>query len=159
MATVYSPPILGIIAGWGGALGEVTTYYLGWGVAEFVRGNDGEKGDEVDGWIKRYGLWAVLLVSITPLPDTPIVLLTGSGRLPFKKLLLVEGIGKTIYYTLGAFIGGFIFTDMTEVLGGFYASTIVFSFSLAFTFLVTWSKSRNAILRLIERFTSLLRIS
>ena len=34
LASVYHPVILGTAAGTGAAIGEVTTYFLGWGVAE-----------------------------------------------------------------------------------------------------------------------------
>ncbi len=150
LTPIYSPLLLGAVAGWGGALGEVTTYFLGWGVAESVRENRSKMEDRVAGWIRRYGLWAVLLVSLTPLPDTPVVLLAGSGRLSFKKLLIVEGVGKTAYYSLGAIVGGFLYTGMTDVLGSLFASTVVVSISVAFCFLVTWRKSRDAIFSLVE---------
>jgi len=151
LTPIYSPLLLGAVAGWGGALGEVTTYFLGWGVAESVRENRSKMEDRVADWIRRYGLWAVLLVSLTPLPDTPVVLLAGSGRLSFKKLLIVEGVGKTTYYSLGAIVGGFLYTGMTDVLGSLFASTVVVSISVAFCFLVTWRKSRDAIFSLVER--------
>jgi len=151
LTPIYSPLLLGAVAGWGGALGEVTTYFLGWGVAESVRENRSGMDDRVTNWIRRYGMWAVLLVSLTPLPDTPVVLLAGSGRLPFKRLLIVEGVGKTAYYTLGAIVGGFIFTGMTDALGSFSASIVVVSLSVVFCFLVTWRKSRDAIFGLVER--------
>lgn len=154
LTPIYSAPLLGAFAGWGGALGEVTTYFLGWGVAETVRDDLSEMDDRVSGWIRRYGLWTVLLVSLTPLPDTPVVLLAGSGRLPFKKLLIVEGVGKTAYYTLGAIVGGFVFTGLTNVLGSLSASVVVVSVSVAFCFFVTWRKSRDAIFRLVERLIS-----
>jgi len=137
--------------GWGGAIGEVTTYLLGWGVAESVRDESSGTDDRIAGWIRRYGMWAVLLVSLTPLPDTPVVLLAGSGRLPFKKLLLVEGLGKTAYYTLGAVVGGFFFTGLTNVLGRFSASAVMVAGSVAFCVLVTWRRSRDAIFGWAER--------
>lgn len=151
LTQVYSPILLGAAAGWGAALGEVTTYLLGWGVAESVRDEQSETEDRIVGWIRRYGMWAVLLVSLTPLPDTPIVLLAGSGRLPFKKLLLVEGVGKMAYYTFGAFVGGFVFTGLTDTIGGFYASALIVAVSVAFCIIVTWRRSREAVFGWAER--------
>lgn len=151
LTQVYSPILLGAAAGWGAALGEVTTYLLGWGVAESVRDEQSWSEDRVAGWIRRYGMWAVLLVSLTPLPDTPIVLLAGSGRLPLRKLLLAEGVGKTAYYTFGAFVGGFVFTGLTDAVGSFYASALIVAVSVAFCILVTWRKSRDAVFCWVER--------
>ena len=151
LTPLYNPLILGSVAGCGAALGEVTTYFLGWGVAESVR--EGQRGmdDRVAGWISRYGMWVILLVSMTPLPDAPIVLLAGSGRMPFKKLLVVEAVGKTTYYAFGAFVGGFFFIGLTDLMGSLYASVLVVSFSVVFCFLVTWKKSREAIFAFVER--------
>lgn len=151
LTPLYNPLILGSVAGCGAALGEVTTYFLGWGVAESVREDQREIDDRVAGWISRYGMWVILLVSMTPLPDAPIVLLAGSGRMPFKKLLVVEALGKTTYYTFGAFVGGFFFIGLTDLMGSLYASVLVVSFSVVFCFLVTWKKSREAIFAFVER--------
>ncbi|KON31360.1 hypothetical protein AC482_00925 [miscellaneous Crenarchaeota group-15 archaeon DG-45] len=151
LTSVYSPLLLGASAGWGGAIGEVTAYVLGWGVAESVMEKQSVADDRVARWIRRYGLLAVLLVSVTPLPDTPVILFAGSRQLPFKKLLLVEGVGKTAYYTLGAFVGGFVFTGLTEMMGGLTASLLVVAASVAFCVMVTWGRSRAVIYGWAER--------
>lgn len=154
LTSVYSPILLGASAGWGGAIGELTAYILGWGVAESVKEGQSKADDKVAGWIRRYGLLAVLLVSLTPLPDTPVILFAGSSRLSFKKLLIVEGMGKMAYYTLGAFLGGFFFAGLTELMGGLTASALVVAASVAFCIFVTWSRSRDAIFGLVERLIS-----
>jgi membrane protein YqaA with SNARE-associated domain len=144
LASVYHPLVLGASAGIGAALGEITTYLLGWGVAESLT-EQGVEDNRLTRWIKQYGLWAVLLVAITPLPDTPIILLAGSNKLPFAKLFVVECIGKTTLYTLGAIVGGFVFTGLTGAVGGWMASLLMVVGSLIFCVLVTWKKSRDMI--------------
>lgn len=144
LASVYNPLVLGASAGIGAAIGEVTTYLLGWGVAESLT-EQGVEDNRLARWIKQYGLWAVLLVAVTPLPDTPIVLLAGSNKLPFAKLFAVECIGKTILYTLGAIVGGFVFTGLTGAVGGWMASMLMVVGSIVFCVLVTWKKSRDMI--------------
>ncbi len=150
LSSIYHPLALGASAGIGAAIGEVTTYLLGWGVAESIRDQQGED-NRLARWIRQYGLWAVLLVAITPLPDTPIVLLAGSNKLPFTKLFIVECIGKTILYTIGAVVGGFVFTGLTGAVGGWMASLLIVVGSLAFCVLVTWKKSRDMIFGLFAR--------
>jgi len=150
LASIYHPVILGTFAGTGGAIGEVTTYFLGWGVAESMEKSASE--DRIARWITKYGLWAVLLVSMTPLPDTPIVLLAGTRKLPFRRLLLVEIIGKSALYSLGAFLGGFVYTGLEDMLGQVLASVIVVIGSLIFSILVTWKPTRDWVFSWIEKF-------
>ena len=137
LASVYNPLVLGASAGIGAAIGEITTYFLGWGVAETIQENQGED-NRLARWIRRYGLWAVLLVAVTPLPDTPIILLAGSNKLPFGKLFVVECVGKTALYSVGAVVG-------------ITASVLMVAGSLLFCILVTWKKSRDLIFGWFER--------
>ena len=150
LASIYNPIVLGASAGIGAAIGEISTYFLGWGVAESFEENL-EDDSRLSKWIKKYGLWAVLLVAVTPLPDTPIVLLAGSRKLPFAKLFIVECIGKTTLYSLGAVIGGIVFTSLTGSVGGMTASFVMVGGSLIFSILVTWKKSRDLIFGWFER--------
>ncbi len=150
LASVYNPLVLGASAGVGAAIGEITTYFLGWGVAETIQENQGEE-DRLARWIRRYGLWAVLLVAVTPLPDTPIILLAGSNKLPFGKLFVVECVGKTALYSFGAVVGGVVFTGLTGAVGGITASALMVAGSLLFCILVTWKKSRDLIFGWFER--------
>ncbi len=150
LASVYNPLVLGASAGIGAAIGEITTYFLGWGVAETIQENQGED-NRLARWIRRYGLWAVLLVAVTPLPDTPIILLAGSNKLPFEKLFVVECIGKTALYSVGAVVGGVVFTGLTGAGGGITASVLMVAGSLLFCILVTWKKSRDLIFGWFER--------
>ncbi len=150
LASVYNPLVLGASAGIGAAIGEITTYFLGWGVAETIQENQHED-NRLTRWIRRYGLWAVLLVALTPLPDTPIVLLAGSNKLPLGKLFVVEFVGKTALYSVGAVVGGVVFMGLTGAVGGITASVLMVAGSLLFCILVTWKKSRDLIFGWFER--------
>lgn len=150
LASVYNPLVLGASAGVGAAVGEITTYFLGWGVAETIQENQNED-NRLTRWIRRYGLWAVLLVAVTPLPDTPIVLLAGSNKLPLGRLFVVECVGKTALYSVGAVVGGVVFMGLTGAVGGIAASVLMVAGSLLFCILVTWKKSRDLIFGWFER--------
>ena len=151
LASVYNPLVLGASAGIGAAIGELTTYFLGWGVAESLE-ESVQDDSRLSMWIRKYGLWAVLLVAITPLPDTPIVLLAGSRKLPFAKLFAAECLGKTVLYSLGAVVGGIVFTGLTGSVGSMTASVVMVAGSIIFCVLVTWHKSRDLIFGWFERF-------
>ena len=159
LTNIYHPVLLGFLAGTGGAIGEVTTYVLGYGVAESIEEQERKNEDKILKWIEKYGLWAVLLVSLTPLPDTPIIILAGSRRLPFWKLLCIEILGKTGLYSFGAVIGGIVFFTMENTLGEILTSTLVVVASILFAFLVTWKTSRNYIFEWTEKIVNKLSLS
>jgi membrane protein YqaA with SNARE-associated domain len=150
LTSVYHPIILGTAAGTGAAIGEITTYFLGWGVAESVE-SPTESEDRIARWINKYGLWAVLLVALTPLPDTPIVILAGSKKLPFSKLAVVEVIGKSTLYSVGAYMGGLVYGGLEDAVGSIIASVFMVVVSLIFSIAVTWKPSRNLIFSWMEK--------
>lgn len=148
LTPVYHAVVLGAFAGWGGAVGEVTSYYLGMGIGEAVEGG---KGNGVRKWIDRYGLLTILFLAATPLPDTPIILLAGSSRFPVSKILLVEGVGKTILYSVSAVFGGFLFMSLTDLIGELLTSLLIVAGSAAFCVIVSWGRTRNGLLRLKKK--------
>ena len=150
LAAVYHPILLGVSAGTGAAIGEVTTYFLGWGVAESVT-SFSESEDKIAVWINKYGLWAVLLVALTPLPDTPIVILAGSRKLPFVRLTIVEILGKSTLYSVGAFMGGLVYGGLENTIGTILASTIMVIGSLILSIAVTWKPTRDLLFGWAER--------
>ncbi len=150
LASVYHPVILGSAAGVGAAVGEVTTYFLGWGVAESLE-EMSESEDRIARWINKYGLWAVLLVALTPLPDTPIIILAGSRKLPFTKLVIVEILGKSTLYSVGALMGGLIYGGLENTIGTVLASALMVIGSLVFSIAVTWKPSRDLIFGWMEK--------
>jgi membrane protein YqaA with SNARE-associated domain len=150
LAAVYHPVILGTAAGTGAAIGEVTTYFLGWGIAESIEPPT-ESEDRIARWINKYGLWAVLLVALTPLPDTPIVILAGSRKLPFGKLAIVEIVGKSMLYSVAALMGGLVYGGLEDTVGTVIASIFMVVVSLVFSIAVTWKPSRDFIFGWMEK--------
>ena len=125
---IYHPILLGVLAGLGGALGETATYYLGVSISEIVEG--GSRDDRISRWIDKYGLLAILIVAASPLPDTPIILLAGSARFPLLKFLLIEIFGKTVWYSVGAFFGGILFTQISNLFGYILSSLMILIVSI-----------------------------
>ncbi len=148
----YHPGILGVSAGLGAAIGDVTAYYWGLGIREAFEEN--ERDDTVMNWIEKYGLIAVLFVASSPLPDVPIILLAGSARLPFRKFLAIEAIGKSLFYSLAAAVGGAVFLQLRGLMPELALSAVVVAASIMLCVLTSWKKSREKILQLLK---SLLR--
>jgi membrane protein YqaA with SNARE-associated domain len=148
----YNPFLLGLTAGVGGAIGDIIPYLLGLGVAETVESTGGKAEDLVGKWIKKYGLWAILVVAATPLPDLPVVMLAGTRRLPLHKLLLIETVGKTALYSVAALVGGWIFEILIGAVGGTVASVGMVVMSIVFSIALTWPPSRDWLFQILDRF-------
>lgn len=151
LTPLYHPVILGSFAGLGGAVGDVIPYLLGLGVAETVEKTGSKSEALVDKWIKRYGLWAVLVVAMTPLPDLPVVMLAGTRRLPLAKLLAIEALGKTALYSVGAYVGGWIFELLIGAMGSWLASVGIVVASIVFSVALTWPPSRDWLFSILDR--------
>ncbi len=145
LAPRHSPFALGLASGLGGSLGNLALYHLGRGFTSSAGGG------WLEAWMRRYGLLAVLLVSATPLPDTPVILLSGSGGLPMGRVLLAQWAGKSILYSLGAMVGGFILEGLSGVVGGPYASALVVASSIILCILASWMGGREGLYRLLRR--------
>lgn len=152
LTPLYNPIILGAAAGIGGAIGDIIPYVLGIGVAETVEKQGSKAEALVDKWIKKYGLWAILIVAMTPLPDLPVVMLAGTRRLPFTKLVLLEAIGKTALYSVGAYVGGWIFELLIGAVGSWVASVGMVVVSIVFSVALTWPPSRDWLFNILDRF-------
>jgi len=144
----YHPALLGLSAGVGGAIGEVAAYYWGLSIREALQGSD-EK-NIIYRWIEKYGLLIVLLVAASPLPDVPIALLAGSARFSLKKFLLVEAIGKSIYYSIGASVGGYVFQSLTGIIDEWLLSLLVVLSSIIICVTISWGKTRDKIIGVFE---------
>ncbi|MCS7120053.1 MAG: VTT domain-containing protein [Nitrososphaerota archaeon] len=144
----YNPVILGFSAGIGAAVGEVTTYYWGLGISNTFQ--KGSEESQFTRWMKKYGNLALLIVASSPLPDTPIALLAGSSRLPIGKFLMIQIVGKTLFYSLAAAAGGFIFAQLSDIFGELLLSTLVVAASLALCVIASWNKGREKVLKLLR---------
>jgi membrane protein YqaA with SNARE-associated domain len=148
LANVYHPLLMGLSAGLGGAKSEVTSYYWGLGMKEAVSNN--EKENILTKWFRKNGILALLIVAVSPLPDTPLMLLAGTARLPILKIMTVQVIGKTILYSLEATVGGFIFVQLSSIFEELLISSIIIIVSVIFCVIVFWRKNRGKTLKLLR---------
>lgn len=151
LTPLYNPILLGAAAGVGGAIGDIIPYMLGMGVAETIQKGNSRAEDMVSKWIKKYGLWAILVVAATPLPDLPVVMLAGTRRLPIQKLLFIEVVGKTALYSVGASVGGLVFNLLIGAVGSVTASVGMVIGSLVFSIALTWPPSRDWLFGILDR--------
>lgn len=143
---------MGLAGGIGGGLGEMGVYIMGRGVGRLNQELDAQ---QVPAWIRKLGLASVLLCSLTPIPDAPLLIFLGSARFSVILVLLFEIAGKIILYTLMAVVGGAFLTGIQGIIPPPWDSILLIGVSLVFSILITWEKTRVPILNLIQRILRL----
>ncbi|MEM2342330.1 MAG: hypothetical protein QXX94_06015 [Candidatus Bathyarchaeia archaeon] len=157
LTEIYNPIILGLTAGLGGAFGEIVAYYWGSSIKEIFNSSERNKASSYKR-IEKYGLLMALIFASSPLPDTPIMLLAGSLHLPLWKLILIQIIGKTTLYSVGAIVGSIIFMELKSAVEEIIISTIILFASIALCIIVSWSKSRDMLLKILDKIMGKFRL-
>ena len=115
MGSALSPVLVGVVAGAGEALGELTGYALGYG-GQAVIENEATYGRLV-AWMERRGGITVFVLSVIPNPFFDLAgIAAGSLRYPVWRFLLFCWMGKTIKTTLVAYAGSRSITLVEQFL-------------------------------------------
>lgn len=148
VSNFWDPLSLGLVGGLGGGLGELGAYLVGRGVGKFTVNKQNES--TIPSWVKKLGLFSVLISSITPIPDTPVLMLLGSVHFPILAVLALELVGKTFLYTSMAVAGGILYSNVSGILPAPWDSVIIASISLGLSVIITWKRTRTRIFRLAQ---------
>lgn len=148
VSNFWDPLSLGLVGGLGGGLGELGAYLVGRGIGKFTANK--QKETTIPSWVKKLGLFSVLLFSITPLPDTPVLMLLGSVHFPILAVLALEIIGKIFLYTSMAVAGGILYSNVNGILPAPWGSVIIAFVSLGLSVIITWKRTRTRIFRFAQ---------
>lgn len=104
MGGALPPVFVGLVAGAGEALGELTGFLAGYGGRAVVERYD--LYARFRGYMEKYGLFAIFFLSVIPTPFFDLAgVAAGALRFPVWQFLLVCWVGKTIKCVLVAFAG------------------------------------------------------
>ncbi len=104
LGAALNPVLVGLAAGAGAALGELTGYFAGFSGRVVVE--DRELYQRFENWMRRYGLAAILVLAIIPNPFFDLAgLVAGALRFTWWRFLLVAWVGKTAQGILVAYAG------------------------------------------------------
>jgi membrane protein YqaA with SNARE-associated domain len=103
MGAVLHPLGVAFAAGTGAALGEISGYLAGFGGQGVVERSPAYV--RIEGWMKKYGQWAILVLGMIPNPFFDIAgMVAGALKMPFWRFLLFcwfGQIGKMIFFAYG----------------------------------------------------------
>lgn len=104
---VLNPLLVGLIAGVGEPLGELTGYLAGYGGSAVAENR--ELYERIRRWMERRGFMTLLVLSAIPNPLFDLAgMAAGMLRYPVPKFLLACWIGKTFKALVIAYLGSFL---------------------------------------------------
>jgi uncharacterized membrane protein YdjX (TVP38/TMEM64 family) len=116
---ILSPWLVGIVAGVGAAIGEMTGYLVGIGGREVLKRREDRWFRKAKEWSEKRGIFPVIILfAATPLPYDIIGILCGVIKYDLRKFFLATLIGKLIISVLIAWAGFYSALWVLQVFGG-----------------------------------------
>lgn len=113
MGAIFNPLGVGLAAGTGGAIGELSGYLAGFSGQAVIERTD--VYDRITPWVKKYGGWAILVLSAIPNPFFDVAgIAAGMAKMPIRTFLFFIWIGQLIKMTLFALAGKFSISLLTN---------------------------------------------
>ena len=107
---IFSPLILGIAAGAGAGIGELSGYFFGRGGRHILKKLKKEQAEKIEGFaqrLKKEGFIALIIFAFLPLPFDLAGIAAGIVKFPIPLFMLGCALGKIPRYTLYAYAGYF----------------------------------------------------
>ena len=115
MGAIFNPFGVGLAAGTGGALGEVSGYLAGFSGQAVIERMD--IYDRIKPWVNRYGGWAILVLSAIPNPFFDVAgIAAGISKMPLRTFLFFTWIGQLIKMTMFALAGHYSINLLNEFI-------------------------------------------
>ena len=103
LGAALPPVFVGLAAGIGSAIGEMTAYIVGVSGRGLVENR--RLYDRLAEWLKKWGVMIIFLFAITPLPFDLLGIVAGVLRFPIWKFFLACWLGKTALNIIIAYAG------------------------------------------------------
>ena len=105
------PLVLGVVAGVGSAIGELTAYLFGHGMGRLIEKKKEFKDQKR--WIQKNDFWAILVLSFLPNPLFDMAgLAAGAAKVPWQRFVLFCAIGRVLRFTLFGIAGYYFFNGL-----------------------------------------------
>ena len=93
---LFGPIVVGLAGGAGAAIGEMTGYMAGFSGRGVVE--DSKLYLRLVGWLRRWGILTVFILSVVPFFFDVVGLAAGALRFPLWKFVIFCWLGRTILY-------------------------------------------------------------
>ena len=104
VGAIFNPLGVGLAAGTGGAIGELSGYLAGFSGQAVIERTDVYA--KIKPWVDKYGGWAILVLSAIPNPLFDVAgIAAGIAKMPFWTFFVFVWIGQIIKMTIFAYAG------------------------------------------------------
>jgi uncharacterized membrane protein YdjX (TVP38/TMEM64 family) len=104
MGAIFNPFGVGLAAGTGGAIGELSGYLAGFSGQAVIERTD--IYERIKPWVKKYGGWSILVLSAIPNPFFDLAgIAAGMAKMPVRTFVFFIWIGQLIKMTMFALAG------------------------------------------------------
>jgi membrane protein YqaA with SNARE-associated domain len=98
------PWLVGLLAGVGASLGEITGYLAGLGGSALA--SRSRFYPRVERWVQRWGVWTIFALSVIPGPVFDLAgIAAGTMRMPFRRFIVACMLGKVLRFIGVAWVG------------------------------------------------------
>jgi len=115
-----NPFLVGISAGLGSAVGELTGYFIGVGGEKIIEKERKKEPKFIKKFVqlfKRFGFPIIVITAAIPFPFDAIGIVCGMLNYNIKKFLIATSIGKIIKCLLIAYAGSFAISYIVHIIG------------------------------------------
>lgn len=98
MTGLVGPIMVGVAGGAGAGIGEMTGYGIGYSGRGIVERSQIYK--RMEGWVRRWGVLAIFLLSLVPFFFDLAGLAAGVLRIPLWKFVIACWLGRTVNYVI-----------------------------------------------------------
>ena len=104
MGNIFNPLGVGLAAGTGGALGELSGYLAGFSGQAVIENT--KVYERIHPWVEKFGGWAIFLLAVIPNPFFDIAgVAAGIAKMSFRRFLLACWLGELIKMAAFAYAG------------------------------------------------------
>ena len=119
LGATFNPILVGLAAGLGSCIGEMTSYLLGYTGRAVVENR--RYYDKAAQWLQKWGSLTVFVVALTPIPFDILGIVAGLLRFPLWKFFIACLLGKTLLTIILALAGAW---GWEAFISGGYSSPV-----------------------------------
>ena len=133
----FNPLLLAIFAGFGAAVGELVGYGLGYAGRRVVSKKYDRRLNAMTRILDRFGMPAVFIFALTPLPDDLLFIPLGLMRYPLWKAFIPCVAGKFLMSLFITYFGAAVFEENIVIA---VITTILLVLVVVAMFRINWEK-------------------